>query len=431
MRGATRNALRRLCSRPRAPPPLVYLVAGEPSGDAIGAGLVRALRREYGAPLEFAGVGGDAMAAAGVRSLFPMEELSVMGFAEVVTSLPRLAVRLRQTLGEIRQRRPRLVVGIDSKGFCLRLLRALAGERRAAPADAPPVSLVQYAAPSVWAFRDADRRAAQLAGTVDELLLLLPFEERHWRDAGVRTTVVGHPAFEPEAAESAAPPIPAAADFRRAHGIADGGALLCLLPGSRQHEVAATLPPMLGAVALLRAEGGDAPPPRVVIPVAPKTRAAVESALRWSGEEATLVDSSERAGVYASAELAIACCGTVNVELALAGTPQLAVYRASALTAFVVRWLLRPVIRYATLPNVLAQLEGWERPELIPELLFERCAARPIADAARDLLTRPALRDAQAAAMKRALPRLAVADASGAVVPPSTVAARALIRYLP
>ena len=125
MRGATRGVLRRLCSRPRAPPPLVYLVAGEPSGDAIGAGLVRALRREYGAPLEFAGVGGDAMAAAGVRSLFPMEELSVMGFAEVVTSLPRLAVRLRQTLGEIRQRRPRLVVGIDSKGFCLRLLRAL------------------------------------------------------------------------------------------------------------------------------------------------------------------------------------------------------------------------------------------------------------------------------------------------------------------
>ena len=266
MRRAT-PALRRLCSRPRAPPPLVYLVAGEPSGDAIGAGLVRALRREYGAPLEFAGVGGDAMAAAGVRSLFPMEELSVMGFAEVVTSLPRLAVRLRQTLGEIRQRRPRLVVGIDSKGFCLRLLRALAGERRAAPAGAPPVSLVQYAAPSVWAFRDAERRAAQLAGTVDELLLLLPFEQRHWRDAGVRTTVVGHPAFEPEAAESAAPPIPAAADFRRAHGIADGGALLCLLPGSRRHEVAATLPPMLDAVALLRAEGGDAPPPRVVIPL--------------------------------------------------------------------------------------------------------------------------------------------------------------------
>ena len=226
----------------------------------------------------------------------------------------------------------------------------------------------------------------------------------------MRTTVVGHPAFEPEAAGRRRRPS-RRRRTRRAHGIADGGALLCCW--RRRHDG--------GDAAADAGRGGAAARGRRRAAAARRDPGGAEDtrrrriALRWSGEEATLVDASERAGAYASAELAIACCGTVNVELALAGTPQLAVYRASALTAFVVRWLLRPVIRYATLPNVLAQLEGWERPELLPELLFERCAARPIADAARDLLAagaprRPGRRD------ESALPRLAVADASGAVI---------------
>ena len=133
------------------------------------------------------------MGSAGLRSLFPMSDLSVMGFAELLPALPRLALRLRQTVAAAREEAPALVVGIDSKGFCLRVLRALAADR-AGGASTP--ALAQLAAPSAWAFADARARAVQLSGVLDELLLLLPFEEALYRDAGVPCTFVGHPALE-------------------------------------------------------------------------------------------------------------------------------------------------------------------------------------------------------------------------------------------
>lgn len=146
---------------------------------------MRALRREHSGPLHFAGVGGPSMQAEGLHSLFPMEELSVMGFAEVLPRLLSLRSRLHQSLAAVRELRPSVVLGIDSKAFCLRLLRALADERRekargsssAGRGSTRGPALIQYVAPSAWAFRDADQRAARLAETgLDELLLLLPFE---------------------------------------------------------------------------------------------------------------------------------------------------------------------------------------------------------------------------------------------------------------
>ena len=193
--------LRSLTSASTRRSPLVFLCAGEPSGDAIGGKLMRALRQEHGGPLRFAGIGGQAMQAEGLHSLFPMEELSVMGFAEVLPRLPRLRARLRQAIASVRELQPRVVVGIDSKAFNLRLLRALA-DQPAGPAGPCALTshqrpaLVQYVAPSAWAFRDAERRASRLAGWLDELLLLLPFELPLYRRAGVRCTFVGHPSLK-------------------------------------------------------------------------------------------------------------------------------------------------------------------------------------------------------------------------------------------
>lgn len=181
----------------------------------------------------------------------------------MVPHLPRLWARLQQTRRAVRARRPHLVVGIDSKGFNLRLLGALARERAAAGrasgggGGAPTPALVQYVAPSAWAFEDAEARASRLAGTLDELLLLLPFEKELFSRAGVRCTFVGHPTLE------AALPYPpgdlearrrVGREFRSEHGLGAEVPLLCLLPGSRAHEVRAMLPPMLRAARLVRDE---------------------------------------------------------------------------------------------------------------------------------------------------------------------------------
>ena len=170
-----------------------------------------------------------------------------MGFAEVLPRLPRLRSRLHQTLAAIRESRPRVVLGIDSKAFCLRLLRALADERAASSssgrADQP--SLIQYVAPSVWAFRDAERRASNLAGWLDELLLLLPFERPLFERAGVRCTFVGHPSLE----DDGVPPTPEqraarAEAFCRRHALSREAPTVCLLPGSRAQELDGAFSPM-------------------------------------------------------------------------------------------------------------------------------------------------------------------------------------------
>ena len=222
---------------------------------------MRSLRQEHGGPLRFAGIGGQAMQAEGLQSLFPMEDLSVMGFAEVLPRLPRLRARLHQAIASVRELQPRLVLGIDSKAFNLRLLRALADEPGGSAGQCAHTShqrpaLVQYVAPSAWAFRDAERRASRLAGWLDELLLLLPFEQALYERAGVRCTFVGHPSLEDDSGlpAAAAGRMAAAAAFRSRHALCAAAPTVCLLPGSRAQELRGTLPPMLEAAELLNRE---------------------------------------------------------------------------------------------------------------------------------------------------------------------------------
>ena len=433
----------------RLPPPLVFLMAGEPSGDAIGARLMAALRREYGAPLRFAGVGGARMAAAGLKPLFPMDDLSVMGFSELLPALPRLVLRLSQTLAAARAAAPDLVVGIDSKAFCLRVLGALAADRNrlsdgSAARPATP-ALVQYVAPSAWAFADAPRRAGRLSGVVDELLVLLPFEPALFEAAGTRCTFVGHPALEEDADETRTP---ATSD------VESGGArgALCLLPGSRRDEVDSNLPIMLDAAeriahALAQREPheatcqADGAIDRLLLPAPPSVRALVEAHVRARppGKLRAVVTSDvSRHAAYRASSLALACCGTVNTELARAGTPQVAMYRSNALTSLIVRKLLRPAIRHAALPNIMNVRRSEAVAEdaaicsdvLIPEMLFEECTAEAVAHAGIELLTKPDRAERQLATAARALESLAVRDAHGAAVPSSTIAARALLQYL-
>jgi len=182
-----------------------------------------------------------------------MADLSVMGYGEVLSAFPRLAMRLRQTVAAARAAQPHLVVGIDSKGFCLRLLSILASGRDSSCDQNGPV-LAQYVAPSAWAFANAHERAARLAPIVDELLLLLPFEEALYRGAGVSCTFVGHPCVEMESIMRASGRNNAAtgaASLRNRHGISATEPVITALPGSRRAEVRAILPPMLEALRLI------------------------------------------------------------------------------------------------------------------------------------------------------------------------------------
>lgn len=374
----------------------IFILAGEPSGDMLGARLIQALRDQAGEGVEFFGVGGPRMAGQGLASLFPMQELSLIGFTEILPHLPRLGRRLWQTAAEIRRRRPDLVLTIDSPGFALRLQRRL---------RALPHARVHYVAPQVWAWREG--RAAQLARTLDHLLALLPFEPPFFERHGLACSFVGHPIVEEAGRRGDG------GRFRRRFEIPADAPLLCLLPGSRQAEVERHLPVLEGAVTRL---WPSCPRLRVVLPtlgvIAPVVRDLVAG---WKVPVLVLEDRNERFDAYAASCLAIAASGTVSLEVALAGLPMITIYRTGPLTAWLARRLLR--VPHVNLVNLVL-----DRPA-VPELLQEDCHPERIAALAERLIEDEQLRRAQQAALAEAVARL---DGGNHLPPSQRAAARVL-----
>ena len=365
-----------------AAPPLVFLVAGEPSGDLLGAGLMAAMRKAAAGRVAFAGVGGERMTEAGLDSLFPMPDLSTMGLVEVLPRIPRLYGRLRQTAAAVRDRRPDAVVTIDSPGFNTPLARRLRG------VDAP---LIHYVAPTVWAWR-ADR-AKTLARLYDHLLALLPFEPPWFEREGLSCTWVGHPA----AARSGTPD---AAGFRSRRGVAPDAPLLAVLPGSRAGEVRRLLPVYLAAVARL---AGRLPGLRVVAAAVPAVADAVAGA-PWPTPPAVVREPAERAAALAAADVALATSGTVTLELAAARTPMVVCYRVAPLTHAVARRLVRAPF-FGLVNLVLGR-------RAVPELLQSACAPGEIARQVEKLFVDSRARADQIAAMDDAVAALRRPDGS-------------------
>ncbi len=230
----------------------LFLLAGEPSGDALGGALIAGLRQLLGDGLAVEGVGGPAMAAEGLTSRFPMAELSVMGVAEVLPRLPNLIRRIRQTGDAVAAAAPDALVTIDSPDFTLRVARRARRLR-------PGLKVIHYVAPSVWAWRPG--RAARMAEVVDHVLALLPFEPPYMQAAGMTCDFVGHPvAAEPQASEGEV------ALLRAELAIAPGQPVLALLPGSRRGEAARLAPVFAAVAARLRAL---MPELAVIVPAAP------------------------------------------------------------------------------------------------------------------------------------------------------------------
>jgi lipid-A-disaccharide synthase len=373
--------------------PLVFLVAGEPSGDVLGARLMAALRRLTGGDVRFAGVGGEAMRREGLASLFPIDDLAVMGFVEILPRLPRILSRLRDVERAVIATRPAVVVTIDAPGFNLRLARRLRPQG---------VRLVHYVAPQLWAWRP--ERARKLIGLFDRILTLFPFETAFFAGLGIDTRLVGHPAVEAER--------PEAGDLRARLGIAPSAPVLLMLPGSRVGLVRRMLPIYAATakrLALL------IPGLVILVPVVAATRAVTAEAVAAWPVDARVVDNlADKRAALAAAAAAITISGTSTLELALAGMPMIVAYRTNPISAFLARRLLR--VPHVALPNLILGRGA------IPELLQEACTPGTLADAAARLMI-----DATAAQAQRDDLAALRAQLGADGQPPSERAARAVL----
>ena len=359
----------------------VLLVAAEASGDALGAGLARALRSRLGESVRFVGVGGAEMAGEGIHSPFDIAELSVLGLVEGARAYPRVLRRADETAALAVREQPDVAVLIDSWGFTLRVAHRL---RRALPL----LPLVKYVAPQVWASRPG--RARTLAKAVDRLLTIHAFDAPLFEREGLATVFVGARALTRDF--SAADP----ARLRAHIGAQPGDPILLLLPGSRPGEVARLLPPFRDAAEQLTRTRPDL---KLVVPLASTVAAQVRSMTADWTTPPSLVESDElKADAMRAATVALACSGTATTELALAGAPMVVAYRMGSVSYA----LLKPLIRtpFVTLFNVAAG-------EMIaPEFLQGRCTGSKLAAAVAARLDDPALAARQVAAQNAALDRM-------------------------
>ncbi|TNC69490.1 lipid-A-disaccharide synthase [Rubellimicrobium roseum] len=359
----------------------VFLVAGEPSGDRLGAAVMaglRALRPE----VAFDGVGGEAMIAEGLKSRFPMSDLSVMGLVEVLRHYGSLRQRLDETIAAVRETRPDILLTIDSPDFGLRVARAVRDTG---------VHCVHYVAPTIWAWRPG--RAKKLRGVADQLLALFPFEPPLWEAQGIPCDFVGHPVVSEEQATEAE-----ATAFRGTFGIGDAPLVLAL-PGSRRSEVerlSGRFGEALGRVAEAR------PGTRVVLPAAaPVVDLVRDLSAGWPVKPLILTPRADPLGqatkraAFRAADVALAASGTVSLELAASRTPMVIAYDMAWLSWQIISRMVR--LDTATLVNIVSDTRA------VPEFLGPACRPVPISEALLRVMDDPA---AQQAAMRLTMERL-------------------------
>jgi lipid-A-disaccharide synthase len=359
----------------------IMLVAAEASGDALGAGLMRALRRRLGEGVRFVGVGGARMAAEGLQSPFDISDLSILGWAEGLKAYPRVVRRADETAALAAREKPDAAVLIDSWGFTLRVAQRL---RR----QDPGLKLIKYVGPQVWASRPA--RARTLAKTVDHLLSILAFDAPYFERAGLAVTPVGNPTLAKDFSK-------ADPDWlREAVGAAKDEPILLVLPGSRRAEIARLMEPFGDAVARLKASH---PRLHVVLAlaesVAGEARAAAQA---WAVKPFLIEGEAARIDAMKGATLALACSGTVTTELALAGCPFVVAYRLSGVTYALLRIAIKT--RWITLINIAAGRA------IAPELIQGRCNGPELARALAERLDDEAVRSRQIADQTAALAKL-------------------------
>lgn len=381
----------------------IFIVAGEHSGDALGAKLIDAVRVQRSDRVVFGGVGGAEMQAHGFTSLFPVEDVAVMGALNILKALPRLRRRVFETVDAAIAFQPDIVVIIDSPEFTHPIAKRI--RKRA-----PNVPIVDYVSPSVWAWRPG--RAKKMRAYVDEVLALLPFEpDAHKRLGGPHCTYVGHPLIEKLDAIRAAD----AEGLRARLKIAPEKQVLLVLPGSRRSEMERLIDVFGETVALLHAEERDF---AIVIPAVPHLRdEIIRRTQRWPVVVDVIDAGSNKYAAMRLARVALAASGTVTLELALAGVPMAVAYKIDALTALVVRPLI--TAETVVLPNLILGENAF------PEFVQEDCTPEKLARVVATLLDDSDSRRAQLAALDKVPEKLSLESGT-----PSEAAARATLAVL-
>lgn len=373
----------------------LYLIAGEPSGDALGAALMAGLKALQ-PEVKFVGVGGPMMAAEGLESLFPMSDLSVMGLAEVLPKLRGLFRRRDETVADVLASGADALITIDSPDFCLRVARKV----RAASG----IPTIHYVAPTVWAWRP--KRAEKMALMIDHVLALFPFEPPLMQAAGMSCDFVGHPVV--------AKPAPAADQIA---ALRQGdGPLVLVLPGSRRGEVERLAPVFGEAVQNVLAQVHGA---NFLVVAAPAVGKLVEEvAANWPNTRVLHpTGEAEKFAAFSAADVALAASGTVSLELAAAATPMVIAYKMNWLTFAITK--RKFLIDTVTLVNVVTDTR------VVPEYLGPDCKAGPIADALTELLSDDAARQAQIDAGALTMERLGKGGED-----PGLRAARSVLEFL-
>lgn len=385
-----------------AKPKRIFLIAGEHSGDFLGAALMQSLKRAQPSGFVFSGVGGEHMEEQGLHSQFPLEDVAVMGLSAVIPRLPTIIRRVHQSVDAALAFMPDVVVAIDSPEFTHAIAQRI---RRRAPA----IPIIDYVSPTVWAWRPG--RARKMRRYFDHVLALLPFEpESHAQLGGPDCTYVGHPLIEKldymRQCDGAA--------LKRRKNLREEAKVLVVLPGSRRLEVERLMEPFGAAVEILARRN---PGLEVLIPVVPSVRPLIEGKLStWPMKPHLLFGEQDKFAAFNLADAALAASGTVTLELALTKTPMIVAYRVGKLESH-----LRGLVKVHSI--VLANLVLGEN--LFPEFIQEECTAENLARATDELLHDTPTLAAQRAGLEKIEQRMLLDGMS-----PSEAAARVVLSYL-
>ncbi len=379
----------------------IAIIAGEESGDILGADLVAALRKQYLGKIEIIGVGGKHLQGEGLVTLFDPTEIALMGITAILTKIPRLLSLIKQTAQMVLVQKPDCLVIIDSPEFCHRVARQVR-------AGNPAIPIVNYICPSVWAWRPG--RAAKMKPHIDHVLAILPFEPEVLKKlGGPEATYVGH-RLAADATFTAAWQQQQRLELTRN---LDGEKTLLVLPGSRRSEVKRMAAPFGETLKLLKERGNNL---NVIVPTTPHVETLVrELSSTWAIQPKIVTENEAKAAAFASADAALAASGTVTLELAMAGVPTVAAYKLDPIAKIIARRML--ITWSASLPNIIADAP------VVPEHYNEFVRADTLARQVELILHPSAARTAQFDGFAKIRANMATP------VPPSERAAEVVLRF--
>lgn len=359
----------------------IYIIAGEVSGDLLGGKLLKALKPEI-KKLTIHGVGGSKMKQQGLKTLFPMRELSLMGFAEIIPHIPKLLKRINQTVDDIIAKQPDLVITIDSPGFTTRVVKQLRKKGFSG-------KCVHYVAPTVWAYKP--ERAAKMAKLFDHLLTLFPFEPSYFKQEGLETTFVGHSIIEDNITEGDN------SRFRKKHKLTKDHVVISMLPGSREGEVKRHLNIFIGVVNKLHEHQDNIV---VVIPTIPRLKSLIDAEKKKLNTKVIITTKEQdKYDAYAASTAALTKSGTVTLELGIANVPMVVAYKVHPVSGWLIKRML--IAPYVCLINIILNKY------VVKEYLQDNCNINHLYDELNKIVSDKNYRQKQEKEIKKAVKMLA------------------------